>query len=406
MSIYKKLGPGLLYAGAAIGVSHLVQSTRAGALYGFDLAFMVFLVHLIKYPFFEISARFTVSERKSLLEGFGDLHWSLLAFFVLQTFLTMFIVQSAVTVVTAGIFLSVTGLNISLASTCVLLFLLLGLVLYQKKVAHLETVMKPIMFFLVLSTAGAFLFSFSGTFASIKEELPPFDWTNKKDLLFLVAFIGWMPSPLDGSVWHSIWASDEKTEGERRTLSFSLFDLRFSYALIMVLAFMFLSLGAFVMHESGKSFSSGAVAFSTELIGLYRASLGDIASFVVSCACLMTMVSTTLGCWDIFARVMGEGTFLLVKKKSRFNYFFYLVLIALGTLVIVSSFLGSMKSLVDFATVMAFVVSPLIAFLSLAILYNKKLAEKKIFPPWLKIFSLISAFLLLFFSLFSLTLFF
>ena len=26
----KKLGPGLLFAGAAIGVSHLVQSTKAG----------------------------------------------------------------------------------------------------------------------------------------------------------------------------------------------------------------------------------------------------------------------------------------------------------------------------------------------------------------------------------------
>ncbi len=28
--IWKVLGPGLLYAGAAVGVSHLVQSTRAG----------------------------------------------------------------------------------------------------------------------------------------------------------------------------------------------------------------------------------------------------------------------------------------------------------------------------------------------------------------------------------------
>ena len=33
----KKLGPGLLFAGAAIGVSHLVQSTRAGADFGWGL---------------------------------------------------------------------------------------------------------------------------------------------------------------------------------------------------------------------------------------------------------------------------------------------------------------------------------------------------------------------------------
>ena len=35
------LGPGLLYAGAAIGVSHLVQSTRAGAMFNFDLSYTI-----------------------------------------------------------------------------------------------------------------------------------------------------------------------------------------------------------------------------------------------------------------------------------------------------------------------------------------------------------------------------
>ena len=34
---FKRLGPGILFASTAIGVSHLVQSTRVGANY--DLAF-------------------------------------------------------------------------------------------------------------------------------------------------------------------------------------------------------------------------------------------------------------------------------------------------------------------------------------------------------------------------------
>ena len=42
----KKLGPGLLFAGAAIGVSHLVQSTRAGADYGWGLTWALLLVNL------------------------------------------------------------------------------------------------------------------------------------------------------------------------------------------------------------------------------------------------------------------------------------------------------------------------------------------------------------------------
>ena len=35
-NLWKAIGPGLIWAGAAIGVSHLVQSTRAGADYGFQ----------------------------------------------------------------------------------------------------------------------------------------------------------------------------------------------------------------------------------------------------------------------------------------------------------------------------------------------------------------------------------
>lgn len=37
LSWCKMLGLGLLYAGAAIGVSHLVQSTRARANFGYGL---------------------------------------------------------------------------------------------------------------------------------------------------------------------------------------------------------------------------------------------------------------------------------------------------------------------------------------------------------------------------------
>ena len=54
-----KLGPGLLFAGAAIGVSHLVQSTRAGADFGFGLIWALILVNLFKYPFFQYCLLYT-----------------------------------------------------------------------------------------------------------------------------------------------------------------------------------------------------------------------------------------------------------------------------------------------------------------------------------------------------------
>ena len=52
----KRLGPGLLFAGAAIGVSHLVQSTRAGADFGWGLLWALLLANIMKYPFLNTEA--------------------------------------------------------------------------------------------------------------------------------------------------------------------------------------------------------------------------------------------------------------------------------------------------------------------------------------------------------------
>ena len=43
MRLRDRLGPGLLFAAAAVGTSHLVQSTRAGAAYGLTLGILVIL---------------------------------------------------------------------------------------------------------------------------------------------------------------------------------------------------------------------------------------------------------------------------------------------------------------------------------------------------------------------------
>ena len=48
-SKFKAFGPGILMASAAIGGSHIVASTQAGALYGWQLAIIVILVNV--FPF-------------------------------------------------------------------------------------------------------------------------------------------------------------------------------------------------------------------------------------------------------------------------------------------------------------------------------------------------------------------
>ena len=70
IKLISKLGPGLLFAGAAIGVSHLVQSTRAGADFGWGLIWALLLVNIFKYPFFQYGPRYAMATGESLLDGY------------------------------------------------------------------------------------------------------------------------------------------------------------------------------------------------------------------------------------------------------------------------------------------------------------------------------------------------
>ena len=48
----RALGPGILMASAAVGGSHIVASTQAGAIYGWQLAIIIILANLCKLSVF------------------------------------------------------------------------------------------------------------------------------------------------------------------------------------------------------------------------------------------------------------------------------------------------------------------------------------------------------------------
>ncbi|MFV1959924.1 MAG: divalent metal cation transporter, partial [Planctomycetota bacterium] len=69
-TFWKAFGPGLLWAGAAVGVSHLVQSTRGGAKFGLGLLGVVIVANVFKYPAFSFGPRYAAATGTSLLEGY------------------------------------------------------------------------------------------------------------------------------------------------------------------------------------------------------------------------------------------------------------------------------------------------------------------------------------------------
>lgn len=97
------LGPGIMMASAAVGGSHLIASTQAGALYGWQIALIIILTNLFKYPFFRFSAHYTLDTGKSLIEGYAEKSRVYLWVFLILCILSATINAGAVAIVTAAI---------------------------------------------------------------------------------------------------------------------------------------------------------------------------------------------------------------------------------------------------------------------------------------------------------------
>jgi len=309
------MGPGLLWAGAAVGVSHLVQSTRAGASYGFALIWVVIIANLFKYTAFEFGPRYAAAMGESLLDGYQRVgKWALVAFLI-PTFGTMFVLQAAVTIVTAGLASQIFGTNMSpVAWSAVILAVCAG-ILTIGKYPLLDKLIKIIIILLSLSTIVAVLTAWGHGSSVHMDFIPPGLW-DLAGISFMVALIGWMPSAIDISVWHSLWTIERKIEtGSAPSLKDSLFDFRLGYFGTAILALGFVTLGALIMYGTGETFSPAGGKFAGQFINLYTSTLGGWSYPVVAIAALTTMFSTTLTVTDAFPRVLRRSTELVFPQR-------------------------------------------------------------------------------------------
>jgi len=369
----QKLGPGLLFAGAAVGVSHLVQSTKAGAHFGFGLLWALLLINLIKYPFFQFGPRYAAATGESLLEGYKKLGKNVLKAYALLTFATMFTIQTAVTIVTAGLASSLYGAHISLEVwTIIILSICFGLLL-AGKYTLLDKMMKIIILILSVTTLFAVFTAFynSGANSNWTQILPK----TKTEIIFLIAFMGWMPAPLDVSIWHSLWAIQKKKELKVFSPKTALMDFNIGYFGTIILGISFLMLGGIVMYGMGKTFSNNGGEFSIQLIEMYTLNLGDWTYLVIGIAALTTMFSTTLTTLDASPRAMNKTMELIFEKPLKNGYTFWLILLIIGTIFIFFFFLSEMGTLVKIATILSFLTAPFYAIMNYLLVCSKHMPK-------------------------------
>lgn len=393
---FSSIGPGLLFAGAAIGVSHLVQSTRAGAEFGFGLLWALVLVHLFKYPFFQYGPRYATATGETLLDGYKRLGKGVLISYYILNFATMFTIQAAVTIVTAGLASHLFGFTNDLVIWSGIITLISFGILLFGKYKVLDNLMKYIVIILTVSTLITVLVAIFNTDKGFTfTQIIP---SGAAEITFLIAFLGWMPAPLDISIWHSLWSVEkDKTTFEKIKPKQAIFDFNVGYIGTLFLGVCFVILGAMVMYKSGQTFSSKGTVFASQLITLYTKNLGEYAHIFIGIAAFTTMFSTTLTTLDASPRAMEKTSSLLLNRKIKLSYWLWLLILAVGTYIILKYFLSDMGFLIKIATILSFLTAPFYAILNYILITGKHTPEKYRPGKGLKLLSLAGiAFLILF----------
>ena len=404
-SFLQSLGPGLLFAGAAIGVSHLVQSTKAGAEFGFGLIWALLFVHLFKYPFFQFGPRYAAATGETLLDGYKKLGKGVLIAYYILNFATMFTIQAAVTIVTAGLASQLFGafsVENNLVLWATLLMFISLIILLIGKYRLLDNLMKYIIMILTVSTIIAVtvaLFSSKEAF-DVTQIIP----SGATEITFLIAFLGWMPAPLDISIWHSIWSVEkDKTTILSTKRKDAVSDFNIGYMSTLFLGICFVLLGALVMYKSGVTFSNKGVVFASQLIELYTKNLGEFSYIFIAIAAFTTMFSTTITTLDASPRTMNRTTKLLFKKQFKYGYWFWILFLFLGTFLILRYFMENMGLLVKVATILSFLTAPFYAILNYKLITGKHTPKEHQPGIYLKILSIVGIVFLVGFSIWFLT---
>ena len=397
----KKLGPGLLFAGAAIGVSHLVQSTKAGAEFGFGLIWALILCNFFKYPFFLFGTKYAFSTGETLLHGYKKIGDYVLYIYLLLSIVTIFTIQAAVTIVTAGLAVELFGFNNNIAIMASIILILCIIILTVGKYKLLDNFIKIVILILAISTVFAVGYATNDNMLELNfNQIFPDEVSG---IIFLAAFMGWMPAPLDVSIWQSIWTKEKLNLNNKIKYKSALFDFNVGYISTVFLGLCFVALGAFVMFGSGQTFSNNGSEFANQLIKLYTANLGENVKIFISVAAFTTMLSTTITCLDASPRTMSQTLKLLNHKKIS-GYNTWILIISIVTMIIFVFFESEMGTLIKIATILSFITAPIYAIMNYSLINSDYMPKKFKLSKSMKFYSISGIIFLTIFSIWYITL--
>lgn len=390
-NLFKAIGPGILVACSAIGGSHLVWSTQAGAHYGWSLLGLILLANLFKYPFFLYGQRYTAATGESLLAGYRRQGTIYVYIFLAINILTGIINTAGVAMLSGTLFAAYGFNGTSIPALTVGILVICAAVILVGHYKVLDKMAKAAVVLLGLSTMVALGLAFSHGPVAAPDFVGPSPWTWAA-FPFMIMLLGWMPAPVDLSAWSSLWMfSREEETGHFATTRETSIDFYLGYIMAVVMAVAFVALGKLIMFGSGHEFASGGVAFSQQLVSLYSANIGAWSKPVILTAAFVTMFSTTITCIDGYPRSLAASCTLVSDSCARrFKQIFqiWIILSVVASCLIVMFFVNNLLQLLSFAAIISFITSPILAYINYKVMNGSNVPAEERPGRLLKLLSL------------------
>jgi Mn2+/Fe2+ NRAMP family transporter len=158
---------------------------------------------------------------------------------------------------------------------------------------------------------------------------------------------------------------------------------------------MFVTLGTFIFYGSGEDLPNNNSLFANKIVTLYTQTIGDWSYIIIAASAFTVMFGTIIAVLDGYSRSLQRTVELLftkkeekIRRKFRTFYVIFLLVISIGSLVIIFQFENNLKELVDFATVLSFLIAPIIAVFNFRLVTGKYLDKNSQPSVWLKLLSL------------------
>ena len=376
---FAALGPGIVMASAAVGGSHIIASTQAGAIYGWELVSIVILANLFKYPFFRFGVQYTLDTGNTLLEGYRQKgQFYLWLFLALNVFATV-INTAAVGLLTAAILTFIIPIPLPMPVLSSLVIVVITGILLLGKYRLLDSLSKIIMIALTVTTVSAVVIAFMRNGmqgVAPADFVAPSPWELSK-LAFLVALMGWMPAPIEISAINSMWVV-AKRRLTKLSYQDGLFDFNVGYIGTAILAVVFLALGALVQFGSPETVEMVGGKYIAQLINMYASTIGEWARLLIAVIAFMCMFGTTITVIDGYSRTNVESLRLLLGKResSVRTLNIAMVLAAASGLAIIFYFNNAVGPMLKFAMIASFVSAPVFAWLNLSLTMKAKHSVK------------------------------